>query len=94
MKRLLLVFILVTFTGCKDSKSSQGTDFNRKSKLIELFKTSNSNYPNISVHRGGMGLEKYPENCLETISYINDSIKAVFEIDVSQTKRWKTHINA
>ncbi|MCP4053471.1 MAG: glycerophosphodiester phosphodiesterase family protein, partial [Mesoflavibacter sp.] len=28
----------------------------------------------------------YPENCLETLKYINDSISAIYEIDVAQTK--------
>ena len=42
--------------------------------------------PIISVHRGGKGIANYPENCLETLKYINDSIQATFEIDVAKTK--------
>ncbi len=87
MKRaeILIIFFLSTFlflTACKNEKEV----IDKKSKLIEVFKASNSDYPNISVHRGGKGLKNYPENCLETIQYINNSISAVYEVDVAQTK--------
>ncbi|NRB61337.1 MAG: glycerophosphodiester phosphodiesterase family protein [Winogradskyella sp.] len=80
---LLLVFVF-SFLGCKNLESN--TDIDNKSKLIEVFKASSSDYPNISVHRGGKGLKNYPENCLETITYVNDSITAIYEIDIAQTK--------
>ena len=51
-----------------------------------MFKISNGAYPNISVHRGGKGLMHYPENCLETLKYVNDSISAIYEIDVAKTR--------
>jgi glycerophosphoryl diester phosphodiesterase len=57
-----------------------------KSKLLETFGYSHNLKPLISVHRGGKGIAGYPENCLETIKYINDSIHAIFEIDVAQTR--------
>ncbi|WP_400078651.1 glycerophosphodiester phosphodiesterase family protein [Winogradskyella sp. R77965] len=86
MKQSLLFILLILFLGCKDSKISTDTVATTDSKLIEVFKASNSNYPNISVHRGGKGLVHYPENCLETIKYVNDSIAAIYEIDIAQTK--------
>ena len=58
----------------------------KKSALIDTFKYTEGSEPIISVHRGGVGLVNYPENCLETIEYVNDSISAVFEIDVAKTK--------
>lgn len=86
MKRFFLLFIIIVgFVACKDSKVNQQTA-GSKSRLIEVFRASSSDYPNISIHRGGKGLKYYPENCLETIRYINDSITAIFEIDVAQTK--------
>ncbi|MDY2587801.1 glycerophosphodiester phosphodiesterase family protein [Winogradskyella aquimaris] len=86
MKRFFLLFIIIVgFVACRDSKVNQQTA-GSKSRLIEVFRASSSDYPNISVHRGGKGLKYYPENCLETIRYINDSITAIFEIDVAQTK--------
>ena len=88
MKRILLLILLIVFVGCKDSKVEETIVIN-KSKLVEVFRAANSDYPNISVHRGGKGLKNYPENCLETIKYVNDSISAIFEIDIAQTKDGK-----
>jgi len=76
---LCFLFIIV---GCKTVEIRKALD----SKLIETFKFSNGDYPNISIHRGGKGLINYPENCLETLQYVNDSISAMYEIDVAQTK--------
>ena len=78
----LFLSVLFVFTNCKSDKKT----YTEKSKPVEIFRTSKSDYPNISVHRGGKGLKNYPENCLETIQYINDSISAIFEVDVAQTK--------
>ena len=82
----LLLILIIGLVACKDAKSVETTPTIPNSKLIEVFKASNSNYPNISVHRGGKGLLNYPENCLETLQYVSDSISAVYEVDVAQTK--------
>ena len=89
MKRLLLLLAIISLVACKKAKSNDQEAQVQKSKLIELFKPSRSDYPNISVHRGGKDLKYYPENCLETIQYVSDSISAIFEIDVAQTKDGK-----
>jgi len=60
-----------------------------ESKLTALFRPASEAYPIISVHRGGKGLRNYPENCIETMSYIKDSINAMFEVDVAETKDGK-----
>jgi len=86
MKHFLLIFLVCAFVGCKQSKEPANSTEVKTSKLIALFKASNTNYPNISVHRGGKGLLNYPENCLETLKYINDSIVVIYEVDVAQTK--------
>ena len=86
MKQILLVILLISFWSCKQSNTQENDYAATQSKLIEVFKSSNSDYPNISVHRGGKGLQNYPENCLETIKYISDSITAIFEVDVGKTK--------
>lgn len=90
IKKITLIFFisLITFS-CKDSGLKERTGSLKVSKLVELFKPTNENYPKISVHRGGKGLLHYPENCLETIMYVSDSIPAIFEIDVAQTKDGK-----
>ncbi|NRD19819.1 glycerophosphodiester phosphodiesterase family protein [Winogradskyella eckloniae] len=86
MKHFLFVLIISTFFSCKQSEVSKQLPEVKTSQLIALFKASQTNYPNISVHRGGKGILKYPENCLETIKYISDSISAIYEVDVAQTK--------
>jgi len=86
MKHLLLIFTLCAFIGCKQSKETTKRSEVQPSKLITLFKASNSDYPNVSVHRGGKGLVNYPENAIETLRYVNDSIVAIYEVDVAQTK--------
>ena len=91
MKHFLVIFIVCAFVSCKQTKETTEPlvveiSEVKTSKLIELFKVSNSNYPNISVHRGGKGLLNYPENCLETLKYVSDSISAIYEVDVAQTK--------
>lgn len=90
MKKIQVLYIvlfstLFIFTSCKNEKVATV----EQSKLIEVFKASKSDFPNISVHRGGKGIEGYPENCLETLKYVNDSISAVYEIDVAQTRDGK-----
>ncbi|WP_430468549.1 glycerophosphodiester phosphodiesterase family protein [Winogradskyella ouciana] len=82
LQYVLFLSVLFVFTNCKSDKKT----YTEKSKPVEIFRASKSDYPNISVHRGGKGLKNYPENCLETIQYINDSISAIFEVDVAQTK--------
>ncbi len=66
--------------------SEADTQTTKKSVLIETFKYKADAAPIISVHRGGKSIENYPENCLETLQYVNDSIPAIFEIDIAKTK--------
>lgn len=86
MKRLLFFFLVLSLVACKNSKPEGQLENTQNSKLIEVFRASKTDYPNISVHRGGKGIKYYPENCLETLEYVSDSISAIFEIDVAQTK--------
>lgn len=85
LQYILFLSVLFVFTNCKSDKNN----YTEKSKPVEIFRAAKSDYPNISVHRGGKGLRNYPENCLETIQYLNDSISAIFEVDVAQTKDGK-----
>ncbi|MUU78307.1 glycerophosphodiester phosphodiesterase family protein [Winogradskyella endarachnes] len=86
MKKNLLILIVLAFISCKNTSKKETIVEVEVSQLINLFKASRTDYPNISVHRGGKGLLNYPENCLESIKFINDSISAIYEIDVAQTK--------
>ncbi|MDN3493069.1 glycerophosphodiester phosphodiesterase family protein [Winogradskyella bathintestinalis] len=86
MKQYFIILFVLISLGCKQSKESIPTPDIQPSKLIALFKASKSDFPNISVHRGGKGLVNYPENCLETLQFVSDSIVAIYEVDVAQTK--------
>ncbi|WP_397362435.1 glycerophosphodiester phosphodiesterase family protein [Olleya sp. R77988] len=92
MKNLYFIFLLISLVSCKDknpdvSVSAETVEVNKKqSALIESFKYNPKDDLIISVHRGGKGLQHYPENCLETLKYINDSIPAIYEIDIAQTR--------
>lgn len=89
MSRLTCFFVLLIIFSCKDKPSPISTPKIKElqtSALIKTFKYKEGDKPLISVHRGGSGLKNYPENCLETLKYVNDSISAIFEIDVAKTK--------
>ncbi|MDT0559103.1 glycerophosphodiester phosphodiesterase family protein [Ichthyenterobacterium sp. W332] len=81
MKNVYALFILIVVLGCKSNNTIIKT-----SKPIEVFRVSSEGVPVISAHRGGKGLVGYPENCLETMMHISDSIPVVFEIDIAKTK--------
>lgn len=80
---LLLSFFLI---GCKTEKNETEA---KASILLKTFRYSNNQAPKISVHRGGKSINNYPENCLETIKYVNKSMSAIYEIDVAKTKDGK-----
>ena len=53
---------------------------------MEVFKYSKDAKPILSVHRGGKSIAGYPENCLETLKYVDSKISAIYEVDVAMTK--------
>ncbi|WP_299117836.1 glycerophosphodiester phosphodiesterase family protein [uncultured Winogradskyella sp.] len=81
----LVIIGLVCFSCKTENKNVTSTD----SVLLETFRYSNNKAPKISVHRGGKSIKNYPENCLETIQYVNDNMDAIYEIDVAKTKDGK-----
>ncbi len=80
MKKLLLL-ALILFSSCKENTTPID-----KSVLLESFRYGENAQTIISVHRGGKTIAGYPENCLETLKYVNARIPAIFEIDIAQTK--------
>ncbi|TYA94742.1 glycerophosphodiester phosphodiesterase family protein [Seonamhaeicola marinus] len=86
MRRIIVAFLLiVVVSSCKTNTNK--VEDKQSSKLLEQFAYNPDSPTIISVHRGGKGLKNFPENCLETLQYINDSIKnVIFEIDVAKTK--------
>ncbi|TYC14915.1 glycerophosphodiester phosphodiesterase family protein [Bizionia gelidisalsuginis] len=92
MKHLYLILLVFGMLSCKNeskpatNQAKNNTEVLKPSALIDAFKYKENAAPIISVHRGGKGLKNYPENSLETLIYINDSISAIYEIDVAKTK--------
>ncbi|WP_299887335.1 glycerophosphodiester phosphodiesterase family protein [uncultured Lacinutrix sp.] len=92
MKYLYYILLIALFASCKKEVSNTVVSTEtkiqniKKSALIEVFKYNPKAAPIISVHRGGKSIKNYPENCLETLQYVNDSIPAIYEIDVAKTK--------
>jgi len=84
MKYIVILCLFVVSFSCKEEPKKQ--EASAKSVLIERLAYQANKTPVISVHRGGKSIENYPENCLETLKYINDSIPAVYEIDIAKTK--------
>jgi glycerophosphoryl diester phosphodiesterase len=84
MKYIIVVCLFLISFSCKEKNETQ-TEIS-KSELVSEFTYHSKSTPIISVHRGGKSIENYPENCLETLKFINDSIPAVYEIDVAKTK--------
>ncbi|PTM07184.1 MAG: glycerophosphodiester phosphodiesterase [Bacteroidetes bacterium] len=90
MLRITVLLAILFIFSCKENtqqlEEATLTEV-KPSVLIETFRFNKDNVaPLISVHRGGSGLANFPENCLETLQYVNDSISAIFEIDVAKTK--------
>lgn len=84
MKYIIILCVFLASFSCKINPEKQSES--NKSVLISQFKYAANKSPIISVHRGGKSIENYPENCLETLQYINDSISAIYEIDIAKTK--------
>jgi len=88
----IIGFLLLCFSfSCKNETKPEKEviatkEAKTKSALIDAFQYTSKSQPIISVHRGGKDIKNYPENCLETLVYVNDSIKAIYEIDIARTK--------
>jgi glycerophosphoryl diester phosphodiesterase len=78
---LVGIVVLGLTLSCKKSQATADLDYFRYSNADSI--------PQISVHRGGKGLAGFPENCLETMDYINGRMQAIFEVDVAQTRDGK-----
>jgi glycerophosphoryl diester phosphodiesterase len=90
MSRFTVLLAFLIILSCKNKSNPIEEVVANKIKvsaLIDSFKFDEEKAtPLISVHRGGSGITNYPENCLETLQYVNNSISAIFEIDVAKTK--------
>jgi len=83
MIRLLILSCIFLIVSCKQAQHNS-TD--NSVGVFEKFAYKKGATPVISVHRGGKGIAGYPENCLETLQYLNTKIPAIYEIDIASTK--------
>lgn len=86
MRYFVVLYLSLFLLACKTEVNKAEID---DSVLLSTYRYTNNKAPKISVHRGGKGIPNYPENCLETIQYVNDSIAAIYEVDVAKTKDGK-----
>ncbi|MDN3665470.1 glycerophosphodiester phosphodiesterase family protein [Algibacter miyuki] len=84
MKYLFILTLFLASFSCKEVSKKQEQSV--QSILIERLAYQPNRAPILSVHRGGKSIENYPENCLETIAFINKTVPAFYEIDIAKTK--------
>lgn len=80
--RYTLFSALFLFLQCKPSITIENIIPNS----TEDFSYANKTKTLVSAHRGGSGLEKYPENCIETMEFLYQKGINIFEIDISSTQ--------
>lgn len=81
----VLIFSTFLFWNCNPShKVDQLTQVSNQNEIS--FKYAHKTKNLVSAHRGGSGIENYPENCIETFQYLYEKGIQIFEIDVALTK--------
>ncbi|MDK7675658.1 glycerophosphodiester phosphodiesterase family protein [Weeksella virosa] len=80
--RYTLFSALFLFLQCKPSITIE----NIIPYSTEDFSYANKTKTLVSAHRGGSGLENYPENCIETMEFLYQKGINIFEIDISSTQ--------
>ncbi len=86
MKKLLLIIVILLsgISGCKTTHLPTYTKV--PGSITEYFKYKEGRKPMLSVHRGGGEMEGYPENCIESFTYIAGKIPCLIECDIEITK--------
>ncbi|MEL6674331.1 MAG: glycerophosphodiester phosphodiesterase family protein [Bacteroidota bacterium] len=81
MNRFLLAVFFISLFGCR-----QESTHTQAPALQAYFHTKARETVLISAHRGGKAYPGWPENCLETMEYVRQSVpEALFEVDVAQS---------
>lgn len=87
IRYLLSVIIIFLFNGCNPTNNSnQKNDYQVSNQKLFSFAFDQKNKTLVSAHRGGSGIENYPENCIETMAFLHEKGIQIFEIDVAKTK--------
>lgn len=80
-----LCFAFLLFWSCNPEKPVNNVK--QVSNQTEIDFSYNQKQKNlVSAHRGGSGIENYPENSIETMQYLYEKGIQIFEIDVAKTK--------
>jgi glycerophosphoryl diester phosphodiesterase len=82
VKKNLLISIIVFAVAC----SPKGILQLKTDNIFDFFTYQSGRKPNISAHRGGGDYMGYPENCIESFTYISNQIPVVIECDIELTK--------
>ncbi|MEM6345761.1 MAG: glycerophosphodiester phosphodiesterase family protein [Bacteroidota bacterium] len=79
-----LLGFLYVFSACRTNPSTSKKVTN--DDLGAYFQYQAGRKILISAHRGGKGIDGYPENCLETMQYVQKQIPdAIYEVDIAQS---------
>lgn len=77
--------VLLLFVNCNPKKQIENVE--QVSNQTNLNFNYNQKQKNlVSAHRGGSGIENYPENTIETMQFLYEKGIQIFEIDVAKTK--------
>jgi len=86
MKYFLYSLVLLSLFACKQQEKTQKANAKARQVAIIDFSPQSNTGIFVSAHRGGgVRMENWPENCLETMKYVHDQGVQIFEIDVTQT---------
>ncbi|MEM7660273.1 MAG: glycerophosphodiester phosphodiesterase family protein [Bacteroidota bacterium] len=88
MKQMWIIFLALSIGACRvNQQEQQSASPQVEADLVRWVAYQPGQGTLISAHRGGKGYPGYPENCLETMQYVQEQIpNAVFEVDVAQTQ--------
>lgn len=82
--RSLGLGLLFLLTACQDHETQLSPQVSTPARLSLHYDSTFA--PIVSAHRGGKNYSGYPENCLETMQHLADSIdRIVYEVDVART---------
>jgi len=87
MTRLLIFIFAINFLGFSACRTNPPVQSKVEAgDLASYFEYQAEREILISAHRGGKGMKGYPENCLETMQYVQQQIpNAIYEIDIAQS---------
>ncbi|WP_068597356.1 glycerophosphodiester phosphodiesterase family protein [Vaginella massiliensis] len=84
--KIISLLVLMIFWQCKDAPSTLLLTENIVPNSERYFSYAKKNQTLVSAHRGGSGLQHYPENAIETMEYLYAKGISIFEIDVALTR--------